>query len=81
MASPLILTLAQERILRAARSGAVHLDGRNLRSIEALRDFGLVTFEAKRVPGRTFKGRSDIVVTITQAGEQHFSRGLRTPEQ
>jgi hypothetical protein len=74
MTAPLVLTLPQERILRATRAGAVRLDGRNLRSIEALRDFGLVTFEAERVPSRTIKGRLDVVVTITPAGEQHFLR-------
>ena len=76
MASSLILTLAEERILRAAHSGTVHLNGKSLKAIEALSNLGLVTFEAKRVPGRTVKGRADIAVTITQAGEQHFRRTL-----
>jgi hypothetical protein len=74
MAPTLILTLPQERILKATQKGAVRLNGRSLKAIEALRNMGLVTFEATRVAGRTIKGRSDIVVIITAAGEQYISR-------
>jgi len=82
MASASILTLAQEHILRAAYNdaeGAVHLDGRSLKSVAALHELGLVTFEVKRVPGRSDKGFSDIVVKITAAGRQRFSRKTVPP--
>jgi hypothetical protein len=71
----IILTPAQERILRATRgSHPLHVNGRNMRAVKALNRFGLVTVEGGRVPGRTAKGRLDIVVSITPAGEQHFLR-------
>ena len=75
MASSPILTLAQERILRAARnSDAVYLNARSRRTVGTLQKLGLVTFESKRVLGRTVKGRTEIVVRITAEGQRHFQR-------
>jgi hypothetical protein len=70
-----ILTPAQERILRAARhSGVVRLNARSRKAVETLQKLSLVTFESKRVPGRTIKGRTEIVVRIAAAGQQFFQR-------